>query len=155
VPRVVKQGESYALQTDNAHTIGRIKAFHGHFGMMVRALAYMLSHGSDGLEKVAEDAVLNANYVLHYLKNDYHVPYKGVCMHECLLTDKNFKEQGITTLDIAKGLIEHGYHPMTVYFPLVVTGAMLIEPTETESKASLDEFIATMKHLAAVAKSAD
>lgn len=150
VPRVVKQGEKFALQTEDTNSIGRIKGFHGHFGMMTRALAYMLSHGSDGLQKVAEDAVLNANYLLAGLKDVYHVPFpQSRCMHECLLTDKTQKAAGISTLDIAKTLIEHGYHPMTVYFPLVVSGAMLIEPTETESKQTLDEFIATMRHIAA------
>ncbi len=153
VPRVRHSNGVYSLEIENADTIGRIKAFHGHFGMMVRALAYMMSHGADGLRKVAEDAVLNANYILHHLKDDFHVPYKGICMHECLLTDKGLKEDGITTLDIAKGLIEYGFHPMTVYFPLVVSGAMLIEPTETESRESLDGFIKTMKHLAKQAKS--
>jgi glycine dehydrogenase subunit 2 len=120
--------------------------------MMVRALAYMMSHGADGLQRVAEDAVLNANYMLHHLKGTFNVPFKGYCMHECLLTDKHLKDKHVSTLDIAKGLIEYGYHPMTVYFPLVVSGAMLIEPTETESKQSLDEFINTMKHLAHLAE---
>jgi len=152
IPKVVKTGNLFDLVTECPHSIGRIKAFHGHFGMMVRALAYMMSHGADGLQKVAEDAVLNANYILHHLKDQFHVPFKGYCMHECLLTDKTFKEAHVSTLDIAKGLIEYGYHPMTVYFPLVVSGAMLIEPTETESKQSLDEFIATMRHLANLAK---
>lgn len=152
VPKVKKDGDTFTLVTDCPFSIGRIKAFNGHFGMMVRALAYMMSHGADGLQKVAEDAVLNANYMLHHLKDIFHVPFKGYCMHECLLTDKNLKDAHVSTLDIAKGLVEYGYHPMTVYFPLVVSGAMLIEPTETESKQSLDEFIATMKHLANLAK---
>lgn len=119
---------------------------------MVRALAYMMSHGADGLRQVAEDAVLNANYILHHLKEAYHVPFKGYCMHECLLSDKGFKEHGVNTLDIAKGMIEYGYHPMTIYFPLVASGAMLIEPTETENKETLDEFINTMKYLADLAR---
>lgn len=150
-PHVVHKNGVYSLKTECAQSIGRIKAFHGHFGMMVRALAYMMSHGADGLKQVAEDAVLNANYVLHNLKDDYHVPYSGFCMHECLLSDKRQKQQDISTLDIAKGLIEHGYHPMTVYFPLVVQGAMLIEPTETEGLQSLNGFIATMQEIARLA----
>lgn len=150
-PHITKNNGTYALKTDCPESIGRIKAFHGHFGMMVRALAYMMSHGADGLRQVAEDAVLNANYVLHHLRDDYHVPYAGFCMHECLLSDKLQKKHDITTLDIAKGLIEHGYHPMTVYFPLVVQGAMLVEPTETESLESLNGFIATMKEIARLA----
>jgi glycine dehydrogenase subunit 2 len=116
--------------------------------MHVRALTYMMSHGADGLKQVSEDAVLNANYILAQLKDDYHVPFDGPCMHECLLTDKKQKDAGVTTLDIAKTLIEHGMHPMTVYFPLVVSGAMLIEPTETESKDSIDRFITVMKNIA-------
>ncbi|MBI1363105.1 MAG: aminotransferase class V-fold PLP-dependent enzyme [Proteobacteria bacterium] len=148
VPRVEKKGNTYSVVTKDATSIGRIKGFNGQFGMMVRALTYMLSHGADGLQKVAEDAVINANYILAHLKDTYHVPFKSTCMHECLLTDKRQKETGVTTMDIAKSLIEHGYHPMTVYFPLVVQGAMLIEPTETETKETLDEFIATMKKIA-------
>lgn len=155
VPKIVKDGEIFKLITDDQDSIGRLKGFNGQFGMAVRALAYMMSHGSDGLKQVAEDAVLNANYILSQLKDDYHVPFAGSCMHECLLTDKLQKEQGITTMEIAKTLIEHGIHPMTVYFPLVVQGAMLIEPTETETKASLDHFISVMKMIAQKTKSGD
>ncbi len=133
---------------DRPEALGRLKGFHGQFGMHVRALTYILSHGADGLKRIAEDAVLHANYILAELKNDYHAPYEGPCMHECLLTDKAQKEAAVTTLDIAKTLTEYSFHPMTVYFPLVVQGAMLIEPTETESKDSLDRFISVMKHVA-------
>ena len=154
VPTVVKDGEEYALEgeQDRPETLGQLKGYQGQFGMHVRALAYMMSHGADGLKQVSEDAVLNANYILSRLKDDYYVPYAGPCMHECLLTDKFQKEGGITTLDIAKALIERGFHPMTVYFPLVLQGTMLIEPTETESKESMDRFIAAMKDIAADAK---
>ena len=154
-PVVVKKGDMFHLDTQEERTtaLGRLKGFNGQFGMHVRALTYILSHGADGLKQVAEDAVLNANYILSQLRNDYHVPYEGPCMHECLLTDKIQKEQGVTTLDIAKMLCEFGIHPMTVYFPLVVSGAMLIEPTETESKEAIDRFIGVMKHIAAQAKS--
>ena len=148
VPWIKKEGETFSLVTDVDSSIGRLKGFQGQFGMAVRALAYMMSHGSDGLRQVAEDAVLNANYILSQLKEDYHVPFSGSCMHECLLTDKAQKEHGVSTNDIAKTLIEYGIHPMTVYFPLVVQGAMLIEPTETETKASLDNFIRIMKMIA-------
>ncbi len=146
----VADDASYRLETDDDRptTCGRLKGFQGQFGMHVRALTYMMSHGADGLKQVSEDAVLNANYILAQLKDDYHVPFEGPCMHECLLTDKRQKEAGVTTLDIAKTLIEHGMHPMTVYFPLVVQGAMLIEPTETESKDALDRFITVMKNIA-------
>ncbi len=155
MPLVVKKLDgSYHLEAEGERptSLGRLKGFQGQFGMHVRALTYILSHGADGLKQVSEDAVLNANYILSQLKDDYHVPYEGPCMHECLLTDKRQKDAGITTLDIAKTLIEHGMHPMTVYFPLVVSGAMLIEPTETESKEALDRFIAVMKMIAAGVK---
>jgi len=151
VPTVVKDDDgAYVFETEKERpdTLGTLKAFQGQFGMHVRALSYMKSHGSDGLKQVSEDAVLNANYILSQLMDEYHVPYEGPCMHECLLTDKRQKEHGVTTLDIAKGLVEYGYHPMTVYFPLVLPGTMLIEPTETESKDSIDRFISTMKKIA-------
>jgi glycine dehydrogenase subunit 2 len=131
---------------------GRMCAFHGQMGMFVRALTYMLSHGADGLKQVAEDAVLSANYLLASLKDVMSAPYEGPCMHEALLDDEFLKDSGLATLDFAKALIDEGFHPMTVYFPLVVHGAMLIEPTETESKATLDRFIAVMRALADEAK---
>jgi glycine dehydrogenase subunit 2 len=154
VPVVLKGKNGFYLETEKERpeTLGRLKGFSGQFGMHVRALSYILSHGSDGLKQVSEDAVLNANYILSQLKDDYHVPYPGPCMHECLLTDKLQKDQGTTTIDVAKTLVEYGFHPMTVYFPLVVSGAMLIEPTETESKESLDRFIGVMKWIAAEAR---
>lgn len=156
-PTVKQENGSYRFETneDRPDHCGRIKGYQGQFGMHVRALSYMLSHGSDGLRQVSEDAVLNANYILSQLKDDYHTPFSGPCMHECLLTDKIQKESGVTTLDIAKALIEHGMHPMTVYFPLVVQGAMLIEPTETENKANLDRFITIMKTIARDIKNGD
>jgi glycine dehydrogenase subunit 2 len=135
--------------------IGRLKGFHGQMGMFVRALAYMMSHGADGLRQVAEDAVLNANYLRVRLESDFSLSFPGPCMHEVLFDDRFLKETGITTLDFAKALIDEGYHPMTMYFPLVVHGALLIEPTETESKASLDEFVDTLKVLAAKARFGD
>lgn len=154
-PLVVAQDGKFRLETEDERpeSLGRLKGFNGQFGMHVRALAYILSHGADGLKQVAEDAVLGANYILSQLRDDYHVPFEGPCMHECLLTDKWQKDAGYTTLDIAKILCEHGFHPMTVYFPLVVQGAMLIEPTETESKDAMDRFIAVMKHIAQQARS--
>ena len=158
VPCVVKSGNAYHLETleERSTSFGRLKGFQGQFGMFVRALTYMMSHGGDGLRQVSRDAVLNANYILAKLKDDYHAPFGDVtCMHEALLTDKIQKESGVTTIDIAKTLIEYGMHPMTVYFPLVVAGAMLIEPTETESKETLDRFIAVMKKIAADVKSGD
>ena len=156
-PIVLKEGDKYRLEEngEREETCGRLKGFQGQFGMHVRALTYMMSHGADGLKRVSEDAVLNANYIHAMLKNDYHSPFDGPVMHEALFTEKYQKEHGVTTLDIAKGLIEYGMHPMTVYFPLVVNGAMLIEPTETESKDSIDRFIRVMKKLALDARSGD
>ncbi|MGB7653992.1 MAG: aminomethyl-transferring glycine dehydrogenase subunit GcvPB [Novosphingobium sp.] len=138
------------------YSFGRMAAFHGQMGMFTRALAYILSHGADGLARVAEDAVLNANYVLRSLDSDLDAPFgfSGPCMHEALFSDAGLAD-GFTTLDIAKGLIDEGFHPMTVYFPLVVHGAMLVEPTETESKAGLDRFIASLRSLATRAKAGD
>ncbi|MDB5366706.1 MAG: aminomethyl-transferring glycine dehydrogenase subunit GcvPB, partial [Rhodospirillales bacterium] len=127
--------------------VGRLKAFHGQMGMFVRALAYMLSHGNDGLRQASGDAVLGANYILASLRDVLHPAFEGPCMHEALFDDSSLKGTGITTLDIAKAMLDEGYHPMTMYFPLVVHGAMLIEPTESESKDSLDKFIGTMRDL--------
>jgi glycine dehydrogenase subunit 2 len=136
-------------------SIGRLKGFHGQMGMFVRALAYMMSHGADGLRRVAEDAVLNANYLRARLGDELSLSFAGPCMHEVLFDDRFLKDTGVTTLDFAKALIDEGYHPMTMYFPLIVHGAMLIEPTETESKASLDKFAETVKALAAAARSGE
>ena len=135
--------------------IGRLKGFHGQMGMFVRALAYMMSHGADGLRQVAEDAVLSANYLRARLDGDLSLSFAGPCMHEVLFDDRFLKDTGVTTLDFAKALVDEGYHPMTMYFPLVVHGALLIEPTETESKASLDQFTAVLKALVAAARSGD
>ena len=141
---------------DAPQSIGRLCAFHGQMGMFVRALAYMYSHGSDGMTQVSEDAVLNANYVRASLQDIMSLPYgERLCMHEVLFDDHWLHGTGITTLDFAKAMIDEGFHPMTIYFPLVVHGAMLIEPTESESKASLDQLIASMRDLAAAAKKGD
>lgn len=143
-------GEFYLVEEENREesgpTFGRMTAFHGQMGMFTRALTYMLSHGADGLKQVAEDAVLNANYILRSMEDILHAPFaaSGPCMHEALFGDKDFGN-GLSTLDVAKALIDEGYHPMTVYFPLVVHGAMLVEPTETESKASIDQFITAFR----------
>jgi glycine dehydrogenase subunit 2 len=162
LPFVEKQGDHYALvEEENAgehhgQSFGRMVAFHGQMGMFTRALAYIMSHGADGLRQVAEDAVLNANYVLRQLDDVLDAPFggSGPCMHEALFSDKGFAG-GLTTLDLAKGLIDEGFHPMTMYFPLVVHGAMLVEPTETESKAALDQFIGAMRSIAERARAGD
>ena len=137
-------------------SFGRMTAFHGQMGMFTRALTYILSHGADGLRQVAEDAVLNANYVLRSLEGTLDAPFaeSGPCMHEAIFSDAGLAE-GFSTIDIAKGLIDEGFHPMTVYFPLVVHGAMLVEPTETESRAALDQFIGALAAVAERAKAGD
>ncbi len=162
LPFVTRQGDDFRLieeenaSEDHPQTFGRMTAFHGQMGMFTRALTYILSHGADGLKQVAEDAVLNANYVLRSLEDVLDAPFaaSGPCMHEALFSDKGLAE-GFSTLDIAKGLIDEGYHPMTVYFPLVVHGAMLVEPTETESKAVLDQFVGALRSIALRAKNGD
>jgi len=139
-----------------AQAFGRLSAFHGQMGMFVRAYAYMRSHGADGLRQVAEDAVLNANYVKARLSDVMSPAFpEGPCMHEALFDDAWLEGTGVTTLDFAKAMIDEGFHPMTMYFPLVVHGAMLIEPTETESKRELDRFCAALRALAEAAKAGD
>jgi glycine dehydrogenase subunit 2 len=155
-------GEHFVLveeETAGEHhgsSFGRMTAFHGQMGMFTRALAYILSHGADGLRQVSGDAVLNANYILRRLDDVLDAPFgaSGPCMHEALFSDRGFGG-GLSTLDLAKGLIDEGFHPMTMYFPLVVHGAMLVEPTETESLATLDQFIGAMRALAERAKAGD
>jgi glycine dehydrogenase subunit 2 len=141
---------------DHPKAFGRMVAFHGQTGMFTRALAYILSHGADGLKQVAEDAVLNANYILRSLADVLDAPFakSGPCMHEAIFSDRGFAGD-VNTLDLAKALIDEGFHPMTMYFPLVVHGAMLVEPTETESKASLDQFIMALRSIAGRAKAGD
>jgi glycine dehydrogenase subunit 2 len=148
--------EEETAEEHHGRSFGRMTAFHGQMGMFTRALSYILSHGADGLRQVAEDAVLNANYVLRRLDDMLDAPFgaSGPCMHEALFSDKGFAG-GLSTLDLAKALIDEGYHPMTMYFPLVVHGAMLVEPTETESKAALDQFIGALRSVAERAKAGD
>ncbi len=131
---------------------GRLTAFHGQMGMFVRALTYMLSHGGDGIRQAAEDAVLNANYVLTRCRAEMTPAFEGPCMHEALFDDRFLKGTGVETIDFAKAMIDEGYHPMTMYFPLVVHGAMLIEPTESESKGELDLFCDALLSIARRAK---
>ncbi|MEM6415150.1 MAG: aminomethyl-transferring glycine dehydrogenase subunit GcvPB [Pseudomonadota bacterium] len=165
VPFVRRDGERFSLietrraakSTDGEgqESFGRMTAFHGQMGMFVRALSYMLSHGADGLKRAAEDAVLNANYVLARLKSEMTPAFNGYCMHEALFDDRFLKDTGVETIDFAKAMIDEGYHPMTMYFPLVVHGAMLIEPTESESKAELDKFCDSLLSLARRAKAGE
>ena len=159
LPLLMQDGNEFRLIEDrsalpkDAKPFGRMCAFHGQMGMFVRALTYMLSHGADGVRQASEDAVLSANYILTSLKDVMSAPYgDGPCMHEALFDDSFLEGTGIATLDFAKAMIDEGYHPMTMYFPLVVHGAMLIEPTESESKESLDRFIHVLRELTKDAK---
>ena len=144
---VNKSDRGYTF-TSPAKSIGSLGAAYGNFGVMVKAYAYIRSLGAEGLREVSEDAVLNANYLKEKLKAYYHLPYDRACMHEVVFSGKKQKENGVKTLDIAKRLLDYGFHPPTVYFPLVVDEALMTEPTETESKATLDAYIDTMKKIA-------
>ncbi|MEL6111324.1 MAG: aminomethyl-transferring glycine dehydrogenase subunit GcvPB [Pseudomonadota bacterium] len=164
IPYVVHDGQGFSLvetrraaagdegHTEGSQSFGRMTAFHGQMGMFVRALAYMLSHGVDGIRQASEDAVLNANYVMARLRTEMTSTFDGYCMHEALFDDRFLKDTGVETIDFAKAMIDEGYHPMTMYFPLVVRGAMLIEPTESESKRELDQFCDALLSLARKAK---
>ena len=155
-PWVVSDGEGgFTLDENPQGNCGRMSTFHGQMGMFVRALSYMKSHGADGLRQVAEDAVLNANYIKARLSDLMSPAFEGPCMHEALFDDSWLEGTGVTTLDFAKAMIDEGFHPMTMYFPLVVHGAMLIEPTETESKGELDRFCEALRALATAAKAGD
>jgi glycine dehydrogenase subunit 2 len=147
-PRVVKDGDIFRLDHDRPESIGRVKAFYGNFGMMARALAYIQTHGADGLKEATEAAVLNARYISYALADDFDKPFQSDCMHEAIFSHKKQSRKGVHTLDIAKRLIDYGFHPMTIYFPLIVEGAMLIEPTESVGRADLDAFIDAMKSIA-------
>ncbi|MBU2648019.1 aminomethyl-transferring glycine dehydrogenase subunit GcvPB [bacterium] len=148
-PRPEKQGDHYVLSDACPDSIGRMHAFYGNFGILVRAYSYILSMGSEGLKNASRYAVLNANYIKEKLKDTYFLPYDKPCMHECVFSDQLQKESHATTLDIAKRLIDYGFHPPTIYFPLIVSGAIMIEPTETESKEDIDRFILAMQTIAA------
>jgi glycine dehydrogenase subunit 2 len=154
-PRVTRLAEGgFVLSEDLPHSIGRVRSFYGNFGVAVRAYAYLREAGPAGLRKVAELALLNANYLLHLIGEHYHVPFgDGRCMHECVASDRDLlKETGVATLDVAKGLIDRGFHPPTVYFPLVVKGALMCEPTETESRETIEEFAQALIDIAAQAR---
>jgi glycine dehydrogenase subunit 2 len=147
VPRVVKNKDGYELCEDYPESVGKVHAFYGNFGILLRAYSYARSMGPD-LKKVSQYAVLNANYIKENLKGIFYLPYDRPCMHECVFTDENQQKFKITTLDIAKRLMDYGFHPPTIYFPLVVNGAIMIEPTESESRETIDEFIEAMKSIA-------
>jgi glycine dehydrogenase subunit 2 len=147
VPRVEMDGGRFTLNYDAPETIGRVKAFFGNFGMMVRALSYIYTHGAEGLKEATETAVLNARYLDNRLQDTFDKPFASDCMHETIFSHKRQSKKGVHTLDIAKRLIDYGFHPMTIYFPLVVDGAMLIEPTESVGRADLDAFVEAMKDI--------
>jgi glycine dehydrogenase subunit 2 len=152
VPTVERDGDTFTLDSDRPLSVGRMRAFHGNFGVLVRAYTYLREMGASGLKRVTELAVLNANYVRALLRGHYHVPFDRSCMHECVLSDKDIRETGAGTTDIAKRLIDFGFHPPTVHFPLVVRGALMIEPTETETKETLETFAAAMIAIAKEAR---
>jgi glycine dehydrogenase subunit 2 len=147
VPRVIEQDGIYNLSEDFPESIGKVHAFYGNFGVQVRAYCYILTM-ADRLKKVSQLAVLNANYVKEQLKDVFHLPYDRPCMHECVFSDKLQKPLKVTTLHMAKRLMDYGFHPPTIYFPLVVDGALMIEPPETESKDDIDLFIEAMRRIA-------
>ncbi|MDE0106727.1 MAG: aminomethyl-transferring glycine dehydrogenase subunit GcvPB [Bryobacterales bacterium] len=148
LPRIRAAESGLSFDWDRPASIGRVRAFYGNFGVLVRALAYILAHGGDGLRNATVDAVLNANYIRKGLEGRYELPYEAPSMHECIFSDSRQAKHGVKTGDIAKRLIDYGFHPYTVSFPLIVRGALMIEPTETESKHELDEFIAAMRSIA-------
>ncbi|MHB1127870.1 MAG: aminomethyl-transferring glycine dehydrogenase subunit GcvPB [Bacillota bacterium] len=140
--------KSYYLDGDRPLSIGRIRSFYGNFAVVVKAYAYLRAIGQEGLSRVSEHAVLNANYLMHRLASTYHLPYNRTCQHEFVISPKNFLPVGLHTLDIAKRLMDYGFHPPTIYFPLIVEEALMIEPTETETRDSLDRFAAAMENIA-------
>ena len=151
VPRILEKNGIYSLSEDFPQSVGRLHSFFGNFGVMIKAYAYILSMGAEGLKESSQLAVLNANYIKEKLKSVLHLPYDRPCMHECVFSDKFQRDQKITTLDMAKRLMDFGFHPPTIYFPLVVDGAIMIEPTETESPEEIDRFIEAFRIVAAEA----
>lgn len=147
-PTVEYNGNRYFLNYDMPDSIGKVKAFYGNFGVVLKAYAYILSMGAGGLKQASEDAVLNANYIMNKLKKYYHLPYDRICKHEFVLSGVRQKGKGVSTLDITKRLLDFGMHPPTVYFPLIVKEALMVEPAETESIEALDEFVETMIRIA-------
>jgi glycine dehydrogenase subunit 2 len=151
-PRLARHGDTLRWSEIPARTIGRVRSFHGNVGMLVRAYAYIKALGGDGLTHATAMAVLNANYLRVRLQQTYQLAVTGLCMHECVFTDKTLEPHGVKTLDVAKRLLDYGCYAPTIYFPLVVSGALMIEPTETESKETLDAFVAAMDAIAREAR---
>ncbi len=152
VPRVVKEGDSFTLSYESEKTIGKVHSFMGNFNVMVKAYAYIRSLGAEGLRGVAENAIINANYLMSRLKKTFDLKYPGPCMHEFVLSGRNLKKYGVRTTDVAKRLLDYGLHAPTVYFPLIVEEALMIEPVETESRESVEHFAEVMEKIAEEAK---
>jgi len=145
-PRISKNDTGYKLEMKSEASIGRVKAFYGNFLVVVRALTYMITLGGDGLKNASENAVLNANYMMHRLKDKYQIPFEGYCMHEFVISIEELKKKnGVAAIDIAKAILDYGMHPPTMYFPLIVHEALMVEPTETETKETMDEAIAVLE----------
>src|SRR5256712_13414496 len=145
---ITKPDGTLAFEHERPHSVGRVLVFYGIFGMYVLALAYIMANGPDGLRQTTEDAVLNANYIRKGIEGAYDLPYSTPTMHEVVFSDKLQAKKGVKTMDIAKRLIDYGFHPYTTAFPLIVPGALMIEPTESESKEECDLFIEAMKSIA-------
>ena len=148
MPVLKESGGRLALDHDRPQSIGRVRAYAGNFGVLVRALAYILANGRDGLRQTTLDAVLNSNYLRKKLDDLYHLPFSGPTLHECVFNDSRQAKHGVHTGDISKRLMDYGFHPYTVSFPLIAPGALMIEPTESESKEELDLFIEAMREIA-------
>jgi glycine dehydrogenase subunit 2 len=148
VPVIEESDGTLSRTWDRPHSIGRVHGWHGNFGILVRALAYILSNGPRGLERVSHTAILNANYLMRRLAKTYDLPFDEHCMHECVLSGRGLRKYGIKTLDVAKRLLDFGVHAPTVYFPLIVEEALMIEPTETETLDRLDHFVEAMERIA-------
>jgi len=153
IPVIVHKDNRYSLEWNRPDSIGRLHAFFGNFAVMVRAYTYIRSLGPGGIRKSAEAALLNANYIRARLKAYYNLPYDDICKHECVFNDALQEEHGVSTMDIAKRLMDYGFHPPTVYFPLIVHGSLMIEPTESESKRNIDQFIEAMIRISEEAQS--
>ncbi len=152
IPTIEKEGPVFFLKHDRPKSIGRVRSFYGNFGMFVRAYTYILALGPDGLRRMSETAVLNANYIRRKLEDVYHLPYSEPSLHEVVFSDRHLEDTGVRTLDIAKRLMDYGFHPPTIYFPLIVKGAMMIEPTESESREELDAFVEAMRRISEEAR---
>jgi glycine dehydrogenase subunit 2 len=152
IPRLVRDASGWRWSEDFPRTIGRVRSFHGNFGMLVRAYCYMRALGGDGLENATAMAVLNANYVRARLAGTLPLAFATPSLHECVFSDRDLADTGVHTLDVAKRLLDYGFYAPTIYFPLVVPGALMIEPTETESKQTLDEFVAALEAIVAEAR---